>query len=337
MSPKTKHIAALDGVRAFSILFVLASHMLPLGFPQWRLNHMSGLMGMSLFFCLSGFLITRILWDDQNIRHFLTKRFLRIIPAIWLYLAIVYALVGMPETAVLAHVLFVANYTAGAFAEGPVGHLWSLSVEAQFYLAVAIAVGLGGKRMLFLLPVAAVVVTLLRIDAGATSNIKTHLRVDEILSGGCLALIHIHWGSQLAKWFARPSRPLVLFLVVLPLWLMSSHQAWPAMNYLRPYFAMTLVGICMWGHLPVLTWVLKTALFRRIAEMSYAIYIYHPLTMVGILGTGTLVEKYLIKRPISFALTGIAAWLSTYYWERWWMQLARKRTSPPAAVKGADG
>ncbi|RZA12642.1 MAG: acyltransferase, partial [Proteobacteria bacterium] len=51
----------LDGWRGLSILFVMASHMLPLGPKVWELNVAAGSIGMSLFFTLSGFLITSTL------------------------------------------------------------------------------------------------------------------------------------------------------------------------------------------------------------------------------------------------------------------------------------
>jgi len=76
-----KHIGELDGVRAISILMVLAAHLLPLGPSEWGLNSVSAIGGMSLFFCLSGFLIVTFLENDRRIVPFLIKRFVRIVPA----------------------------------------------------------------------------------------------------------------------------------------------------------------------------------------------------------------------------------------------------------------
>ena len=68
------HLAALDGWRGLSILLVLAAHLLPLGPKPWKLNYSAGILGMALFFTLSGFLITRALLREQNVAAFLIRR-----------------------------------------------------------------------------------------------------------------------------------------------------------------------------------------------------------------------------------------------------------------------
>ena len=94
-SGKAGHIRELDGVRGVSILLVLATHLLPLGPKALQLNAMTGLMGMSLFFCLSGFLITRFLWDNPDVQVFLVRRLARILPLLALYAVLVLALAAI--------------------------------------------------------------------------------------------------------------------------------------------------------------------------------------------------------------------------------------------------
>jgi peptidoglycan/LPS O-acetylase OafA/YrhL len=65
----TARLPVLDGLRAISILLVLAAHMLPLGPKVLRLNETAGPMGMSLFFALSGFLITSGLRENAETIH----------------------------------------------------------------------------------------------------------------------------------------------------------------------------------------------------------------------------------------------------------------------------
>jgi len=69
------HLAVLDGWRGASILLVLAAHLLPLGSKDWALNHAAGVLGMALFFTLSGFLITTFLLEGQSLPEFLARRF----------------------------------------------------------------------------------------------------------------------------------------------------------------------------------------------------------------------------------------------------------------------
>jgi peptidoglycan/LPS O-acetylase OafA/YrhL len=63
-----------------------------------------------------------------------------------------------------------------------------------------------------------------------------------------------------------------------------------------------------------------------VAGISYALYIWHPMTALGWLGTGGGWERYLIKRPISFALTFLLAHLSTNTLEAWFIRLAKRST-----------
>jgi peptidoglycan/LPS O-acetylase OafA/YrhL len=57
--------------------------------------------------------------------------------------------------------------------------------------------------------------------------------------------------------------------------------------------------------------------------ISYALYVIHPATALGWMNEGSTTTKYLLKRPISFALTFMLAHLSTFYWERRWQSAAR--------------
>jgi len=56
--------------------------------------------------------------------------------------------------------------------------------------------------------------------------------------------------------------------------------------------------------------------------------VIHPATARGWLEGSGLIDKYLIKRPVSFALTFALAHLSTFYWERPWTRLAKEFTPP---------
>ena len=60
-------LSVLDGLRGISILLVLGSHTVPLGPKLLRLNDAAGAMGMSLFFALSGFLITSTLLHNADL------------------------------------------------------------------------------------------------------------------------------------------------------------------------------------------------------------------------------------------------------------------------------
>ncbi len=330
------YVPALDGVRAASILLVMAAHMLPLGPGVLGMNAMAAKMGMSLFFCLSGYLIVSMIHRNPDLVTFLTRRLLRIVPSVVMYMMVLLLLLGIGWQAVLSNLLFVSNYWTVGLSGGPLGHMWSLSVEMHFYLAIAAATLVLGGRSVWLVPVAALIITGLRIEAEAYVNIKTHLRVDEILSGGCLALIALYQGDRLRQFFVSNRRTITALVVLGGLWVFSCRDDGGALNYLRPYLAASLVGVvmhCQWR--PLLA-VLEGRIAAYIARISYALYIYHLLMIWGWMNEGSTVERYLLKRPLSFALTFAAAHASTYYWEQYWQDLAKRLTQKRPARTPAE-
>lgn len=176
-------LKVLDGWRACSILMVIAGHWLPLG-PKWlNLNAPVAAGGMAIFFTLSGFLITRFLLERPEIGSFLVRRFLRILPLAWAAMIGLTLADGWSGTATLLpyNLGFVSNLPPARLLPGG-EHLWSLCIEMQFYLGIALLVALGGRRGLYALPVLALAVTTARIVAGETISIITWHRVDEILA-----------------------------------------------------------------------------------------------------------------------------------------------------------
>lgn len=318
------HVLCLDGVRAASILLVLLAHTAPLGPKAWALNEVAGRMGMALFFCLSGFLIVSMLWRDPDVPAFLAKRVMRIVPALFLYLTVLVLFFDLPVQSWLLNMLFLSNYLVEGLGGGPVGHLWSLCVEMHFYLAISLAVLLGGRRAVWLVVPVALAVTAMRIDRGIVSNINTHLRVDEILAGGWLALAAIHHGPRLRAALApRPALAAVLILVFGLLLMVASHDQGGIVTALRPYLAMALVGVVMHSGLRPVLVVLESRPAQYIARISYALYIWHPLMVHGAMNTGSTPQRYLLKRPVSWALTWAAAHLSSTYWESIWQRRVR--------------
>ncbi|MFL5897914.1 MAG: acyltransferase family protein [Solirubrobacterales bacterium] len=145
-----RYMPGLDGLRAIAVLAVIVFH---LGFG-WAPG---GLLGVGIFFTLSGYLITDILLAQLSQRgridlpRFWLARARRLLPALFVMLAIVTAWVtifgpAQPDQfrkGVLSSVFYVNNweqilanvsYFARFAPEGPLNHLWSLSVEEQFYI-----------------------------------------------------------------------------------------------------------------------------------------------------------------------------------------------------------
>jgi peptidoglycan/LPS O-acetylase OafA/YrhL len=308
----------LDGWRGMSILFVLATHLLPLGPKSWRLNESCGPLGMALFFTLSGFLITHFLLHHSSVLDFLIRRFFRIIPLAWIAFAVAVIYSHSSPQACWANFLFYANLPPPQLTQ--IGsHLWSLCVEMQFYVGVAAIFAMLGARGLMLLPLFCLGVTALRVSTGTLISGVTYLRVDEILAGAILALVHegkLGGGAQQA--LRRVNQ-----YVLAALLLVSCHPNTSFANYFRPYFAAALVGATLFNGGTALARGLRWRVLVYIAEISYALYVNHQFLEFTWLGEGTKLVKY-AKRPLLLAASFGLAHLSTFYYEKRCIALGKK-------------
>ena len=323
----SRRFVMLDGWRALSILLVLSAHLLPLGPKSLQINEAVAPMGMALFFTLSGFLITRFLAAEHaTIRSFVIRRFFRIVPLSWLVCLIVLPLNAAPIGPYIAHLLFYANLPP--FWLLPMtSHLWSLCVEMQFYVGIALLVGVFGRRGLYAIPVLCLGVTALRIATGTEISIVTWLRIDEILAGGIVALAYSGW---FGPWPMRLAGRINVY-AMLPLLFLSSHEIGGPLAYLRPYFASTMVAASLVNAPPLLARIFAHRITGWVATISYALYIIHGVLMNTWLGSGPKLEKYL-KRPVLIGLTFLLAHLSTYKFEQPCIAYAKRLTKAKPAV-----
>ena len=310
----------LDGWRGLSILFVLATHLLPLGPKAWRLNDTAGPVGMALFFTLSGFLIANFLIHRPNIHDFIIRRFFRIIPLAWLYLAIALPFLGAGLDAYLPHFFFYGNWPPMDFVAGT-SHFWSLCVEMQFYVGIALLVLLLKDRALLLIPFLCLFITLYRVNDGVHIAINTYYRIDEILVGVIVALAYNNKIGGLLPRFFSWVNPYYVILILF----VSCHPDSGFMNYFRPYLAATVVAATLYSPPPSLSKFLNLRILVYLASVSYALYVIHPLLVHTWLGSGDVIEKY-AKRPLLFAILFSLAHLSSFYYEKYWITLAKKLT-----------
>jgi len=325
----------LDGWRGISIALVLAAHLLPLGPKSWALNGTAAAMGMSLFFILSGFLITGFLLGDPKpgVADFLVRRLARIVPLAWLGMALALWFGGAEIGAYAPHFLFYANLPPFPLI-GVTAHFWSLCVEMHFYLGIAVLYAIAGRRGLMLLPVLCLGFTAMRVSYGEELSIQTQFRIDEILAGAVLALANAgKFGAWPNRALNAANQPLLILLLAI-----ASHPDSGFMNYLRPYLAALLVGATIAHGNTRLGAALRLRALRYVAEVSFALYVIHPLLAHTWLGAGEGWEKY-VKRPLLFAVLFGLAHVSTFYYERHWMRWGRllsARLSPQGSA-GAPG
>lgn len=277
------------------------------------------------FFILSGFLITSILLKDQNILHFLTRRFLRIVPLAWLAILITLVVTAAPLSIYLPHLLFYANWPPMSIIE-PTTHFWSLCVEVQFYILIALLIATFKQRTFIILPFLCVAITAFRFFNHSEIALYTYYRLDEILAGCILAIVYHRPSGRLTSMIGRLN-PIYIF----PLLMISAHPEGGLMNYARPYIALLMVGstvLVNQRYAKDNTWYqqcLKSRFLFYIASISYALYVIHGGLMSSWLGEGDKLEKYL-KRPLLLAITFGLAHLSSFYYEKYWMNLGNKLT-----------
>ena len=310
MSPaRGSQIPSLDGLRAVAVLTVLTAHVL----EQARApNVFPGSFGVTIFFFLSGYLITTLMREEReqtgtvSFRQFYLRRVLRIMPPFYLVLGaatLATALGWLQNTldpkAVLAQALNFTNYyivnhgwwygiAPGTFI------FWSLAVEEHFYLVFPWLFVLVShlktrrRQAASLLALCAVVLLwrcVLVFALGATKNRiypATDTRFDSILFGCALAL----WGNpaldptRLAeRTWKRVLLPLgvagllVSFVVRAP-WFLET-------------FRYTLQGVCLvpvyvvavrypgWGVMRPLSW----PVLQWLGRISYSLYLVHPILL----------------------------------------------------------
>jgi peptidoglycan/LPS O-acetylase OafA/YrhL len=215
--PSHRHVPALDGVRGLAIVLVLVSHLMLFNDTGSRLEDSLaalrglGWTGVDLFFVLSGFLITGILYDTLHDAHyfrsFYMRRFLRIFPLYYGFLFFLMILGHWSPIAWDGRQISLLTYTQNTtlpfpvtdFHPGPwadLGHFWSLAVEEQFYLVWPLLVFLvrDRRRLMALALVLSGIALALRISLyfhGAsplTIFMVTPCRMDTLLLGGWAAL-----------------------------------------------------------------------------------------------------------------------------------------------------
>jgi peptidoglycan/LPS O-acetylase OafA/YrhL len=315
---------SLDGARALSILCVLACHLLPLGPKTYvDLNIAVGQFGMAIFFCLSGFLIAHKLITEPNLTEFAINRAMRIMPLLWLMLLVglAWRFPTISNESLFAHFFAVVNNFPNLnFKETE--HLWSVCVEIHFYILAALSFYIFRRSGLFMLVLVGTLLTAYRFHEQALFNPLTLFRMDELLIGLGLGLL---WHSD-APWARHIKKSLSMInplYVMIGLFVASLAPPSPLLFVLRPYIAALFVGALLFNSAAFTTRIMAHSGWTWFSRHSYALYIIHPFLLMTWLSSGDKLVMYM-KRPLLFAVLFALAYLSTRYYEQFFIQLGKQ-------------
>ena len=319
VTDSTRHIPALDGLRAIAILLVIPHNVYVFETIRGWLAPFAwiasfGWVGVQLFFVLSGFLITRNLLDSRGAPNyysaFFGRRILRIFPLYFLVLS--FFLLVLPQFAALSADirasyanqvwlwLFLSNW-AQPFGKEVYwfSHFWSLAVEEQFYFVWPLVVATVSRRLApvcVAIIIAALAIRVGMVEAGAKPEMLYMFTVCRMDALACGALAAVLAGSPRFMNGVREHADWLLGITLIILALGSAYtHSYAAFDTPTLTVGQTLLSLCATAVLLLivagsrggitrfLEFVLSLAPLRSVGKVSYAMYIFHLPIATGII------------------------------------------------------
>jgi len=312
------HLPGLDGVRGLAILMVLATHFVGGATAHTLLQRIVvkaagyGLLGVDLFFVLSGFLITGLLIRAKGrphyFRNFYARRTLRIFPLYYGVLAGLYLILPRLTTVtpMLAeaakHQAWLWTYTSNFYLAYVsdwntltyVNHFWSLAVEEHFYLLWPLVVFSFSRSTLERICVG-VILGGLALRTGLawygmselSISVLTPCRVDSLCAGGLLALLAHRDAGAGAERLVRHARPAALVLggtiVAVSAWCALTDLGVTTLHQVRDsLYALFFGAVVLLSLQPrpdALGRAFQNGALRFLGKYSYGLYVYHAILL----------------------------------------------------------
>lgn len=299
MGQELKYRPEIDGLRALAVLAVIVFHLNPQLLK-------GGFLGVDVFFVISGYLITSIIYrqiQEQrfSLWTFWKRRFRRLYPALVCVVTVTMAagllLLPHPERGALPKQAIGAlfsfsnvylwhttqGYWSTASENISLLHTWSLSLEEQFYIFFPLILLLGytflkrhiGKLVIALFIASLALCLTLTENHRSAAFYLLHTRMWELLIGGLLAI----YGSPFAQAFQSAKAATSVHLIGLALIITSYFIIENGHGFPGYHPAFTCIGTYLLLALPsersLVTRVLSTSPFVYLGKISYSLYLWH--------------------------------------------------------------
>ncbi len=355
----SSRIPSLDGLRALSISFVLLGHFaIGAGFPidhSWWTDAYAH-YGVRIFFVISGFLITTLLIQERektgtiSLKQFYIRRAYRILPAAYFYMVVVTIVFysSLPFKYLVTAYAYLTSYAVNS--PWILRHLWSLSVEEQFYLVWPVLMVLSlflAPRLAFgalaFAPFLRLVLAKIGPPLGTPSVIDSIFPcVIDSLAAGCLLALYQTQFRKHRSFFAWRGFPLIWAITlsipvlqhyhdILNFWHVSGLVQVSALSV----FNLGIV-LCIQNAITVRPLLLNTPMLVWIGNLSYSLYLWNmPFTDPN-------ARSWATTFPQNLFLTVLAATFSFYAVEQPIRKLRERRaktvkSSPRVAAPAPTG
>lgn len=349
----TKKIPSLDGLRAVSILIVLNTHATLTGsYPKSisKFIPFIGDFGVTVFFVISGFLITSLLIKEKenqgkiDLGNFYIRRVLRIFPVYFLFLGVVLLIdnfqrLSIPQNFYLHALTYTTNFnlsemwTYDGHIHWLLGHTWSLAVEEQFYLFWPFILLLDRKKVVWIICILLVLSPITRVMTVLFRPYKHFFFADffnysdSIMWGALIAYIWEYKSNIITKKLSYHWGIRVIVLVVL-IGLNKFGNHLPP-SFLAPFervIVSAFVGYLMISVIVVKDdWVYKILnhrLVTAVGVISYSLYVWQQIFLYD--ANWLHGDVWYRQFPVNILIVFIVATLSYRLYEKQFLQLKKR-------------
>lgn len=345
---EVKEIPSLNGWRAIAVTLVILGHLKVMLIPNDILykildNFVYPEFGVRIFFVLSGFLITTLLIKEIkktgriNILNFFIRRFLRIVPALWLYLLTIAVLnhvfnFELTFSHFLGPLLYLNNFNIFP-RSWIIGHTWSLAVEEQFYLIWPFIFYLLKNLLfvcLFFIVYTSIVITIVYFKPQLSQVLlEPFLQpAAAIFTGAALAIIwsknfyHINIRNYLKNYFFLLSVLAILTIYILKHYGLLSLILYSGGDTILNLIVAYLIVFSIVKKQGIVYTILNKKILVNIGLLSYSLYLWQQVFIIPA-GAFTNWSRYFFF-PFNILAIAVVAYFSHHYFEKPFLKLKQR-------------